>query len=564
MNTVEKIFILLLLIIALFLRVWKLNSVPIAVFGDEIDVGIQANSILTTGQDYMGTRWPVMFHSFAEYRLPMQLYTDVPFIRLFGLNAVGVRMAAVVFGIFALISFYFLVRYWFGNRIALISAVFMAISPWHFMFSRQANDAGFLLPFVLSGILFFLKGVDNFRYLVLSATMFALSIYAYAIASLFTPLLVFALIFIYRSKVLKLGYRKLVIVCFVGLVVLAPYLKVTLSGTAEKRFSDISVINKKDIAAQVEGKRYLVDKQLTRLYYNKVTTPMIKVFDNYTQSFSPYFLFSQGDPNLRQSVVDFGEFYHYDILLVGLGIFISIATYLKSKERDRKVYLLILIWLLLAPLPSALTKGGGMHASRLILMLPPLVILSAIGFNRLMMNRKGFLKKVTLSALVLFMFFDISFFFYNYFEMWPKESWRYWQYGFKDVIRYVKSVDSSYQKVFLTNVYEPMLPRFLFWYDYDMKLFHKQFTDDKHIANIYPGFNGFKLGDKFYFGEMVKPIEPLAQKGNLVVASAEKDATDETIFATNPDLDLLFFNESPTRTPLFYVFTKYQKPSASY
>jgi hypothetical protein len=338
-------------------------------------------------------------------------------------------------------------------------------------------------------------------------------------------------------------------------------MKVTFGGKAARRYSDISVINKADIEAEVESKRLLADRELTRLFYNKITVSSIKMFSNYTQSFSPLFLFSQGDPNLRQSMIDFGEMYHYDLLLIAVGVFFSIRIYLKSNKKDQKKYLLTFSWVFLAPIPSSLTKGGGMHASRLIVMLPPLIILSALGFEFLITNSKTIIKRVFNAAFLLFMIFDVSFFMYNYFEIWPTETWRYWQYGYKDVITYVKSVDSSYQKVFLNNTYEPMLPRFLFWYDYDMNLFHEQFRDDKHIANIYPGFNGFKLGDKFYFGELVKPIERLAQNGNLVVASAEKDATNPSIFATNPNLDLLYYNESPTHVPIFYVFTKYNKPN---
>jgi len=54
--------------------------------------------------------------------------------------------------------------------------------------------------------------------------------------------------------------------------------------------------------------------------------------------------------------------------------------FLKIKGKEKW---LIISWLLLAPIPSALTKDGGNHATRLFLMIPPLVILSALGLNKI-------------------------------------------------------------------------------------------------------------------------------------------------------------------------------------
>ena len=145
-------------------------------------------------------------------------------------------------------------------------------------------------------------------------------------------------------------------------------------------------------------------------------------------------------------------------------------------------------------------------------------------------------------------------FLHSYFVVWPRESWRAWQYGFKQVGTYLRANSDKYQRVLMNNTYEPMLPRFLFWYGYDMGQFQRTFEDDKHIGDIYPGFNGFKLGDKFYFGELKKPIEGLASKENLVVSSAEKDVSNPSIF-DNSGLNLLDTIHSPTGTAIFYIYS---------
>src|SRR3989344_5374942 len=123
----KKLFfpIAALLVIGIFLRVWQVGKIPISLFGDEIDVGLQANSILTTGKDYLGNRMPVLFHSFSEYRLPLQLYLDVPFVKLFGLNEVGVRAVSVLFGFLSLIFFYLLIKEFSNKKLATVATLFM-------------------------------------------------------------------------------------------------------------------------------------------------------------------------------------------------------------------------------------------------------------------------------------------------------------------------------------------------------------------------------------------------------------------------------------------------------
>lgn len=256
---------------------------------------------------------------------------------------------------------------------------------------------------------------------------------------------------------------------------------------------------------------------------------------------------------MRQGIEGFGQLYHYDVALVYLGLIFAFWS-LKKNSQETKYILLLLSWLLLAPLPSALTKDGGYHASRLILMLPPLILLSSQGFWILLKSTSKLRMKVLFAVLILFMFFDITRFFHRYFVIWPNDSWRFWQTGFKETIAYVKSQDHKYQKIFLNSVYEPMLPRFLFWYGYDMKLFQQQFIKDVPIENIYPGFNGFNLGERYYFGEIIKPVENLAKEGNLIVASGDKDITNPSIFDNN-QIKLHDVIYSPTKLPIFYIYS---------
>lgn len=561
--SIHSILLIGVLVVATFLRLWKLDQVPVSVFGDEIDVGLQASSILTTGKDYMSNSVPVLFQSFSEYRLPMQLYLDAPFVGLLGLNEWGVRMPNVLFGLITLVSFYYLIRHLFGQKLAIISTAFLTISPWHLTFSRQANDSGMLSPFLILGTLFFVKGMKDYKKLVISAAFFSLGIYAYATATLLIPLYVLALVIIYRKQVFKYPLTKLVWVGLVGLIIVSPYVKASFDGRTTSRFAYISGTSQKIVFEEVDSNRQWSDSTLTKLIYNNKTVFAEGVARRYIQSFSPFFLFVTGDPNLRQSIGSVGELYYFDLILILIGLTVIIKKFDDKSSEEKLPYYLFGTWLLLAPFPSALTHDGANHASRLLPMLFPLIIFSAIGFDQLLNYANSQKRKIVFFIFTLLMILNITKFIHRYFVIWPNYSWRFWHSGFKETISYVKEYENQYSRIYLNNTYEPMLPRFLFWYDYDMALFQEQFTDDKHIEALVPGFNGFTLGEKYYFGEFEKPIEQLLNKDHLIVASAERDITNPEIF-NKPGIELLETFYSPTGVPIFYVFTGEKAPDEQF
>lgn len=546
-----KVVIIALFVVGVYLRLWNLSKAPLSLFGDEVDVGLQAYSILTTGKDYMGNNFPVIFRSFAEHRLPMQLYMSVPFINIFGLNELGVRGASVLMGFLSILGMYFLTKEIFGKRVSVIATLLLLFSPWHFVFSRQANDTGFLLPFTLFGTLFFIKGLKNYKYFLLSAFIWGLGIYSYATYSLFAPLFIFSISLINFHKLKKYSFKKLFLAVFLGILVINPYIYQSIKGTTTERVSNISVLTKEELVIKVAEGRKWVRGFWGEVFYNKYTVTASELFKNYSRSLSLNFLFSEGDPNLRHNIGGLGQLYAYEIATVLIGIFTVIKF---SDKKHIKFYLMFLLWLAIAPIPSILTKSGGTHAARLILMLPPLVIFSALGINTIINSNRNFAKVIFLISIMFIAIFNMGNFFYKYFFIWPNESWRFWHYGFEETINIVKSIESDYEKIYFNNTYEPMLPRFLFYYEYDMDEFHEQFNGDVHIEDLEEGFDGFQLGDKYYFGDLKKPVERLAKPGNLVIASGEKDITNPGIF-DNPDLRLLNVIVSPYKDSIFYVFT---------
>ncbi len=550
------------------LRLYQLDKVPIELFGDELDVGYQAYSILKTGEDLYGQKMPIFFHSLSEYRVPLFIYSTIPTVAIWGLNEWGVRLSAAFWGIISIIGVFLLVKYLFDEKKALVAALILSISPWHVHYSRAAFEVTMLLAFLVFATLFFLKGLKNNFYLYLSVLLFALTPYIYSTATLFMPLWVLTLVILNRrslslskqsfsvnKKNLSKNIGKKLIVLLIFIIILLPYGVNTVSGKAGERFNAISIFSEKSLQDKIllAQQRDILPFGLQRFFYNKPLAYGQTFTMNYLRAFSPEFLFLNGDPNFRQSVHEMGLMYLYELIPLFWGIFLLN----KMASQQKKI---ILGWLLIAPIPAALTYDGGFHATRNFLMLFPLVTLVAFGLMDIFqkIKNKSILKFLPLMILLLGVF-NFSLFSQRYFYMYPLESWRAWNFGFKQALQYVDQNQEQYSKIYLNNTYEPSLIRFLFWTKYDPAKFHQEFSSDKVIKNVTSGFDGFQLenkqsfsSSKYYFGSFNAPMEQILKKDELFMASSREDLTNPQILTVGSiKLQKTIF--SPNGEVIFYL-----------
>ena len=103
------LFILIILLGAL-LRLFSFTKVPPGLYIDEVSIGYNAFSILKTGRDERGVRYPLLFRALDDYKLPAYIYATVVSEAIFGVNEAGVRFPSVMAGILAVPMLYFLTK----------------------------------------------------------------------------------------------------------------------------------------------------------------------------------------------------------------------------------------------------------------------------------------------------------------------------------------------------------------------------------------------------------------------------------------------------------------------
>ena len=82
----ENWILILILIVAAFLRLFKLGSFPVSLTWDETALGYNAFSLLKTGRDEYGKLLPLVLKSFGDYKPALYSYLTVPSVLIFGLN----------------------------------------------------------------------------------------------------------------------------------------------------------------------------------------------------------------------------------------------------------------------------------------------------------------------------------------------------------------------------------------------------------------------------------------------------------------------------------------------
>lgn len=558
--------LILVLLVAITLRIYQLDKVPPALFGDEVDVGYQSYSILKTGKDLYGRYLPIYIKSLAEYRAPLYIYSTIPFVGIFGLNEWGVRLPAVFWGVVGVIGLYLLLNQLFNRRVATFGALILGFSPWHIHYSRASFEVTMLLAFLIFATYFFVLSTKKSVFLIISAVLFGLTLYIYSTAILFTPLLLVLLLVVHKDYLLR-NKKSIFTYLFTLLFIVAPILWSIYSGEAKGRFSVISIFQGSVLLGKInlartgqesltpDGEVKQTDPRWEFIFHNKPAI-FAQVFTlNYLRAFSFDFLFAEGDPNFRHSIHEMGLLYLVELPLIIFGLWELL------KFTNKKILSIIIGWLLLTPIPAALTFDGGFHATRLFIMLPPLIALSALGLYKLLTQSNAFYRPLKIAVIVLALV-GVVFYLHRYFIHYPVESWRWWHVGFKEAINFIKDEQQSYKTVIINNSYEPSLERYLFFTQYDPSLFHQQFVLDQHIKNILPGVDGFRLGEKLYFGKIndearkLGGFEYIMKPNMLYLASARDELTiNEVSNYKFGNFKIVKTIVDPSGEPIFYILT---------
>lgn len=469
------VIFLAILILSLFLRFNKLSTNPPSLDWDEASIGYNAYSLLKTGADEYGNKLPLSIRSFDDYKPPVYIYLDVPSILIFGLNETGVRFPAAFFGFLSVIVIYFLVKELFYDwdkirkeKLALISAFFLGVSPWHLQFSRAAFEGNVGLFFFVLGFLFFLKSTRNAMLSIVAVISFCVSVYSYHSFLLITPVFIlFLVLFFWKDMIKEKKYY--LVALLIGLLFAVPVLlSFTSSGGSSSRFSMVSLFSSPDILdSSIRELEYAKTHNdlAGEIFHNRRVVYFLATAKSYFDQWNPDFLFFHGDGGRQHHAVDMGMLYLWDLPFILYGVY-------KLLNNRTKRTALLLIMFLLAPFPAAVSTGSP-HPVRAIAMVPGFSIFVSLGIYFAFFNSPKIRNKLLLTVVALLFVLNFFYYLHQYYVDTPIEYGDFWQYGNKEAVATAKSLENKYSKIIYTYTYDQPYIYYLFYNKIDPSWYQK-------------------------------------------------------------------------------------------
>lgn len=524
-----SVILIIILSLGIFLRFNNLGSFPISLHRDEAFLGYNAYSLLKTGKDISGSLLPIHTESFLYSPLGYS-YLSIPFIYAFGLSEFSVRFPSALFGVLTVLLIYFLVKRIFkkyeepligtlsaANTLALLSAFFLAINPWHTNLSRTATENIIVTFFIVAGLFFYLISISKGRkYIITSFILFGLTLFIYQAPRAFLPVFIPIMILVFNNN-RKLIKNKILLHILYLIFIIVPLVFVLLSPQLSLRIRTLSifhdnltqlVINEQIANDGSAGLPYMA----TRVFHNKVIGYGNLFIENYFRHFSFDFLFlDKGYPD-RYRVPGMGLLYIFELPLIIFGAF-----YLFNKYR--KIGIFITSWILVSPIGSALTFDDVPNLQRTVFAVPAYSILSGLGllfFLKLVRSFNIKLFKLSIFACLFIITFSIFYYLVQYyFQARVYRSW-YRQDGYKELAKKVNNLLPNYKKTVITNRESAPTIFFLFYSKYNPRLFQKtaQLSKLRDFDRI--------SFDKYEFSEDECPLKNV-KKNNVIINTVQKD-----------------------------------------
>lgn len=416
----KKLVLILILLLAAFLRFYRLGQMPYGITNDEAGYIYNSYSISKTLKDVNGKFLPFSFNLEDPFS-PVPIYLNAIFIKIFGLSIFAGRFLYATLGVGCVLLLFLLAEELFkSTKIALTSALVLAISPWHLHISRSAYEAGVALFFFLLAFLVFRKNVKkgNINW---SLPLFILAFYSYHATKIFFIFFVFVLAFTHRSLFKR--KKELAFFLAVAFLVIFSFLIIGKREGGMQR-GGLFLYNDMEAASEfvnLERRKSSAPFIIRQVFNNKPLYFLRVMREKYLNAYSLQFLFLYGETSGLAGIYGTffrGVMYIIELPLLLLGLFTLVQKF--KKERN-----ILLLSLLIAPLATTFTTDAS-YVMRTVMMIPFLCLLVGLGIISFTQIISIARKKQMMVIFVGCYLFLVTSYLYQYhfrYSIYGAESW---------------------------------------------------------------------------------------------------------------------------------------------
>lgn len=494
----------IVVLLAAFLRLYALGSLPLSPYWEEVAVAYDANSLLQTGKDHHGALLPLIaLESFGDWKPVGYAYAQIPFIATIGLTTTALRLPAAFAGVaLVILTGYVAAKmnhsFWTGVLASLLAAV----SPWLILFSRGGWEVNVATALFWLGAVLLLHSVlpnlssrsstsaVNWSQQLGGSLLLWAAAYTYHALRVLVPLLFVCLgLFVLFTKLrqakkispttvfglcMHIVSRTFGIALIITLIALVPFVLSWGSPQLTQRFSetsifaDISIIEQSNQAIEQAGKT-----PMARLLYHRYSFFARTIAESYLSHFSPSFLFTKGDSNPRHATGFGGQLYLLDAVLVLAGLFALLTR--RSAATQPWTWLVITI-AIISPLPASTTHATP-HALRTLPLAVSLLVIAALGMAQLItMSAAAMSNWRSLRPIARHAIFLVTAVLLGTYLLQPIAWWRHyttvysvehsdeWQFGYEQLYKALAEAATTFDTmpIFVSRVYGR--PAMYYWF----------------------------------------------------------------------------------------------------
>lgn len=456
-----KILFTLILMIAIFTRVYKLNEIPYGVNVDEAGMAYDAYCLANYGTDRYLNKLPVYLMNFGCGQSALYAYLAAFFIKIFGFSIFVIRLPAVILGIVAIVCCYLIAKEFISDKFALTFMALVTICPWHIMASRWGLDCNLLAPMSIISLFLLVKAKKKMGYII-AGISFGLTLYTYALSYIILPIFLIAAV-LYMLYTKKITFKNVILMSIPIIILACPLI--------------LFILVNKGLINEING---VITIQKLWCYRDN-ELEFKNIFDNLTIFNKLY----SNDSLVYNAFPEFGTMYFWASFLTVFGLFLEIEGLFKSiKSRKFEINSLFLFLYIAVAICMLIILGPNISKANAIFI--PSLFFACSTIRVISKKYKIFLFLIVFLYYMSFGFF-IDFYFNTYSIKYKYQP--FWEVDLIENIEYINENFEGRNVIINTNSQQP--------YIYTLMLSRISPYEFKELRHSSVGYD-FSYG-KYYF-----------------------------------------------------------------
>ena len=320
----KKYFYVIIFLLAIFTRIYKIDTLLNGLHVDEAGMGYDAFCIANYGVDRYLNKFPVYMINFGGGQSALYTYLSAIFVKMFGLNIITIRIPGIILSLLAILSGFILIKRTHGTKSGILFMCLMIVCPWHVMQSRFGLDCNLLSSMIIISITLLVISKKWWQYLI-TGISFGITLYTYALSYLIVPILLF-LSLIYMLYIKKIKFKNIIILGIPIAIFAIPLILMLLV--------NMGYLNQINWIITIPK---LFSYRGNEINFNNILYNL-SIFKNIIKS----------DGFIYNSIPEFGTIYLFAIPLALSGMIITIIETIKSIKNKKFSISAIMLFLFIA------------------------------------------------------------------------------------------------------------------------------------------------------------------------------------------------------------------------